>query len=123
MPYRTDDPAWAASSALAVGLREDPVLLRAYHEIGGVLALPADVFADPDLRNRLGPWFGSSAYPADRPGRSALLDAIERRGVDLPDMKAHRTATTPTGFQPSPRSTVMTTTAISPDAGRPVEVG
>jgi 2-polyprenyl-6-methoxyphenol hydroxylase-like FAD-dependent oxidoreductase len=100
LPYRTDDPAWAASSALAVGLREDPVLLRAYHEIGGVLALPADLFADPRLRDRLAPWFGSEPYPADRPGRSALLDAIERRGVDLPDMNAHRTATTPTRSNP-----------------------
>ena len=76
--YRTDDPAWAASSALAAGLREDPVLLRAYHEIGGVLALPTDVFADPVLRSRLGPWFGSPAYPADRPGRAALIDALDR---------------------------------------------
>lgn len=74
--YRTDDPSWAASSALATGLRSDPVLLRAYHEIAGVLALPGEVFADSNLRQRLGPWFGSAPYPTDHPGRAALLDAI-----------------------------------------------
>jgi 2-polyprenyl-6-methoxyphenol hydroxylase-like FAD-dependent oxidoreductase len=83
-PYRTDDPAWAASSALAAGLREDPVLLRAYQEIGSVLAVPGDLFADPELRARLGPWFGSPAYPADRPGRAALIDALDGSSTSYP---------------------------------------
>ena len=99
-PYRSDDPAWAASSALTAGLREDPALLRAYHEIAGALALPDDLFADPGLRARLGPWFGLSPYPADRPGRSTLLDAIARRGADLPDAAASRAAATPTRSNP-----------------------
>jgi hypothetical protein len=76
--YVTDDPAWAASTALAAGLLGDPVLLRAYQEIGCVLTLPPDVFADPEIRARIGPWFGCSPYPPDRPGRTALLDALDR---------------------------------------------
>ena len=75
-PYRTDDPAWAASTALVTGARDDPVLLRAYTRIASLLALPAEVFADPAIRARVGPWFGSSPYPPDRPGRTALLDAL-----------------------------------------------
>ncbi len=75
-PYRTDDPAWAGSTALVAGAQDDPVLLRAHTRIASLLALPAEVFADPAIRARVGPWFGSSPYPLDRPGRSALLDAL-----------------------------------------------
>ena len=75
-PYRTDDPAWAGSTALVAGAREDPMLLRAHTRIASLLALPAEVFADPEIRARVGPWFGSSPYPPDRPGRAALIDAI-----------------------------------------------
>ena len=74
--YRTDDPAWAGSTALVAGARDDPVLLRAHTRIASLLALPAEVFADPEVRTRVGPWFGSSPYPPDRPGRTALIDAI-----------------------------------------------
>jgi hypothetical protein len=48
-------------------------------------------------------WVRGSALlptPPTVPAGPALLDAIERRGVDLPDMNAHRTATTPTGPNP-----------------------
>jgi hypothetical protein len=76
-PYRTDDPAWAGSTALVAGARDDPVLLRAHTRIASLLALPSEVFADPEIRNRVGPWFGSSPYPPDRPGRAALLDALD----------------------------------------------
>lgn len=76
-PYRTDDPAWAASTALVAGTRADPVLLRAYNSIASLLALPAEVFADPDVRARVGPFFGSSPYPPERPGRADLLAALE----------------------------------------------
>jgi len=90
--YRTDDPSWAASSALATGLRTDPVLLRAYQEIAGALALPREVFADPGLRQRLGPWFGSVPYPAGHPGRAALISAID----------GHVTSARPENGPPSP---------------------
>ena len=90
-PYRTDDPAWAGSTALIAGAREDPVLLRAYTRIASLQALPAEVFADPEIRARVGPWFGSSPYPADRPGRTALIDAL-----DHPPALSH---TTPTPLQ------------------------
>ena len=75
-PYRTDDPAWAGSTALVAGARDDPVLLRAHTRIASLLALPTEVFADPEIRAHVGPWFGSSPYPTDRPGRTALLDAL-----------------------------------------------
>lgn len=75
--YRTDDPAWAGSSALAAGARSDPLLLRAHSRIASLLATPAEVFADPELRARIGPWLGSPLCPPDQPGRTALLEAIE----------------------------------------------
>lgn len=76
--YRSDDPAWMGGSALAAGARADPVLLRAHSMIASLLATPAEVFADPEIRARVGPWFGSPLCPPDRPGRAALLDAISR---------------------------------------------
>jgi 2-polyprenyl-6-methoxyphenol hydroxylase-like FAD-dependent oxidoreductase len=75
-PYRTDDPAWAGSTALVAGARTDQLLLRAHTRIASLLALPGEVFADPEIRAHVGPWFGSSPYPPDRPGRAALLDAL-----------------------------------------------
>jgi 2-polyprenyl-6-methoxyphenol hydroxylase-like FAD-dependent oxidoreductase len=75
-PYRTDDPAWAGSTALVAGAQDDPVLLRAHTRIASLLALPSEVFADPEIRARVGPWFRSSPYPPDRPGRTALIDAL-----------------------------------------------
>lgn len=75
-PYRTDDPAWAGSTALVAGASTDPLLLRAHATIASLLALPAEVFADPEIRAHVGPWFGSPPHPPDRPGRAALLDAL-----------------------------------------------
>ncbi len=75
-PYRTDDPAWAGSTALVAGARADPLLLRAHTRIASLLALPGEVFADPEIRARVGQWFGSPPHPPDRPGRAALLDAL-----------------------------------------------
>lgn len=83
--YRTDDPAWAGSTALAAGAREDPLLLRAHSAIASLLATPAEVFADPAIRERVGPWFGSPLCPPDRPGRAALLDAISRTSAADPE--------------------------------------
>ena len=54
--YRTDDPGWAMSVALRRGAATDPVLARASSRIGGLLALPPDVLADPAVGARLGPW-------------------------------------------------------------------
>jgi 2-polyprenyl-6-methoxyphenol hydroxylase-like FAD-dependent oxidoreductase len=75
--YRTEDPAWAGSTALAAGASADPVLLRAHTRIASLLALPAEVFADAEIRERVGPWFGSSPYPPDHPGRAAVLGALD----------------------------------------------
>ena len=74
--YRSNDPAWLGSSALAAGARTDPMLLRAHATIASLLATPAEVFADPEIQARVGPWLGSPLCPPDRPGRAALLDAI-----------------------------------------------
>lgn len=77
-PYVTDDRAWLGSTALMAGALGDPVLLRAHSRIASMSALPAEVFADPDILGRVGRWFGSSPYPPDRPGRAALVEAIDR---------------------------------------------
>lgn len=91
--YRTDDPAWAASSALVAGARTDPLLLRAHSKIASLLGPPAEVFADSELRTRLGPWFGSPSRQPERPGRTALLDALT--GASTTSMNA--TTRTPQG--------------------------
>lgn len=79
VPYRTDDPAWAASRALAAGVMHDPELLRAHVRIASLLDTPTEVFADAALRARLGPYFAAPAYPADRLGRPTFLAAIKGR--------------------------------------------
>jgi hypothetical protein len=75
--YRTEDPAWAGSTALTAGASADPVMLRGHTRIASLLALPAEVFADAEIRKRVGPWFGSSPYPPDHPGRAAVLGALD----------------------------------------------
>ena len=82
--YVTDDRGWLGSTALLAGARGDPVLLRAHSMIASMSALPAEAFADPEIRARVGPWFGSSPYPPDRPGRAELLAAITRTPLSSP---------------------------------------
>ena len=77
-PYVTADRAWLGSTALLAGARGDPVLLRAHSMIASMSALPAEVFADPETLDRVGRWFGASPYPPDRPGRAALVEALDR---------------------------------------------
>jgi len=91
-PYVTDDRAWLGSTALQAGARGDPVLLRAHSMIASMSALPAEVFADPEILSRVGRWFGSSPYPPDRPGRAALVEALDR---------------TPSISSPSPSTTMQ----------------
>ncbi|MBK8445810.1 MAG: FAD-dependent monooxygenase [Micropruina sp.] len=75
VPYSTDDAGWAMTTALRLGAEHDPVLARASSGIGGLLATPAEVFADPDVRNRAGRHLGGPAH-LDGPTRADLLSAL-----------------------------------------------
>lgn len=72
--YRTDDPAWAMSLALQAGADRDPLLPRAATRIAGVLAQPAEVFADPEIRSLAAHHLGER--PAPRPSRAEVLAAL-----------------------------------------------
>ena len=73
-PYRPDDMRWAMSKAAFAASLADQDLARTYHTIGSFLALPDELFADPDLRAsvmRLGA--GAPQYPLAGPTRAELL--------------------------------------------------
>ncbi len=63
-PYQTDDPRWAMTVALRVGALQDPVLARGSTLVGGMLADAAEVFADPEVRNRCSRYLGAPATPS-----------------------------------------------------------
>ena len=63
-PYRTDDARWAMTVALRAGALQDPVLARASTLVGGMLADAAEVFADPEVRNRCSRYLGAPATPS-----------------------------------------------------------
>lgn len=95
--YRPDDPGWAMTVALRTGAQLDPVLARGSSRIGGLLAGPAEVFADAEVRDRVGHYLGGPAHPPGGPSRSDLLSAIARgaggraagrRGPEIPGFAA-----------------------------------
>ena len=71
--YRPDDPGWAMTVALRTGSAHDPVLARASSRLGGLLAGPADVFADPEVRTRATNYLGVAPTG---PNRADLLAAL-----------------------------------------------
>jgi 2-polyprenyl-6-methoxyphenol hydroxylase-like FAD-dependent oxidoreductase len=77
VPYRTDDPSWAMTTALMAGARHDPVLLRAYARIASLLALPAQVLGDSQVQARLRPYLGAPRYPDGDCTRADLLAVLE----------------------------------------------
>ena len=82
-PYLPDDGAWPMATALQTGAADDPVLARAASRLGGLLAAPPEIFADPDVQHRLLPCRSAPRYAADGPTRAELLQAVERAGADL----------------------------------------
>lgn len=73
VPYVTEDPTWAMTTALLNGASDDPVLARASARVGGLLATPREALSDPDVGPRLGPFMGRPRYAADGPTRDDLL--------------------------------------------------
>lgn len=76
VPYATDDPTWAMTTALLAGASGDPVLARTSARVAGLLVTPRDALSDPDVGRRLGPWLGGLRYPGDGPTREDLLHAL-----------------------------------------------
>jgi AAA ATPase domain len=75
LAYRPDDPGWTMATALTIGARHDPELARAHGVVGALLATPAEVFADPALRERVLPWVGRP-WLSPGPDRAELLEVI-----------------------------------------------
>ncbi len=63
-PYRTDDARWAMTLALRAGALHDPLLARASTLVGGMLADAAEVFANPEVRDRCSRYLGAPATPS-----------------------------------------------------------
>lgn len=76
VPYAPADQSWSMTTALLRGAAKDPVLARAASRIGAMLALPPEVFADPQVRERIGPFTGSTSHPTSGPSRADLLQVI-----------------------------------------------
>lgn len=79
VPYETDDPAWAIGKAMGAASGKDPDILRAFVELGSLLALPDDVIGRPGLVDRalqLG-GAGAGAEPLPGPSRADLLGLVQ----------------------------------------------
>jgi hypothetical protein len=63
------------ATALTTGARHDPELARAHAVVGALLATPAEVFADPALRERVLPWVGRP-WLSSGPDRAELLEVL-----------------------------------------------
>jgi len=76
-PYEPADPRWSAGKALFAASLTDPELARAYSAIGALIALPSDVFANPDVPKRIAALGGAAPqYPLPGPRRAELLERI-----------------------------------------------
>ncbi|OFE15620.1 hypothetical protein BA895_22205 [Humibacillus sp. DSM 29435] len=76
VPYATEDPTWAMTTALLNGASGDPVLARASARVAGLLVTPREALSDPEVGLRLGPWLGGTRYPGDGPTRADLLREV-----------------------------------------------
>ena len=76
-PYEPGDPAWDFSKALYAAAACDPDVLRAYTSVAALTAMPADVLAEPGMRDKVIS-VGSAAprYSAPAPARAELLAAL-----------------------------------------------
>lgn len=90
VPYSPADPSWSMTTALLKGAAKDPVLARASSRIGGMLAAPPEIFADPGVQKRIGPFIASPRYPADAPSRTDLLQVLAdaRSSAKTPALRA-----------------------------------
>lgn len=76
-PYVTDDPGWAMAGALVAASRVHPDAARAQQDLGGLLALPAEVFARPGLVEVVRTHgVGGPRYPVPGPDRADLVRAL-----------------------------------------------
>jgi hypothetical protein len=76
-PYQPPDPRWYAGKALFAASLADPELARAYTAIGAFIALPSEVFANPDVSERIAALGGDAPqYPLPGPRRTELLERI-----------------------------------------------
>jgi 2-polyprenyl-6-methoxyphenol hydroxylase-like FAD-dependent oxidoreductase len=85
--YETPDAAWAMTRALMAGARSDPVLVRAYGRIGSLLALPAEVFATPEVLARVQRYLPAPRYPDGDCDRAQLLAAAARSASGVPALE------------------------------------
>lgn len=83
IPYQTDDPSWPMTTTLLNGADRDPVLARAAGCIAGLLASAPEVFSDPLVWERLGPFIGAARYPDVDISRDDLVQLIETAGEQI----------------------------------------
>jgi hypothetical protein len=77
VPYRPDDKRWAVSKALVPAAQADPDACRVQATIGGLLAVPDEVFAEPGLPQRvMALGAGAARYPLPGLDRAELLATV-----------------------------------------------
>lgn len=88
-PYVTGDPGWGLTGALFAASRVHPDAARAQQDLGGLLALPPEVFARPGLVDAVRTHgMSGPRHPVPGPDRAELVAALRtelrrsaRRGV------------------------------------------
>jgi 2-polyprenyl-6-methoxyphenol hydroxylase-like FAD-dependent oxidoreductase len=75
--YEPEDRAWAISTALYAGAGRDPEVLRALQRIGGLLATPREIVAEPGMVDRiLAAADGQPRYPFPGADRATLVATV-----------------------------------------------
>jgi 2-polyprenyl-6-methoxyphenol hydroxylase-like FAD-dependent oxidoreductase len=83
-PYRSADARWAMTVALRAGALQDPVLARASALVGGMLADAAEVFANPEVRDRCAGYMGAPAAPSSAAGGAGPHGAVRSTPTTSP---------------------------------------
>jgi 2-polyprenyl-6-methoxyphenol hydroxylase-like FAD-dependent oxidoreductase len=76
VPYETDDPGWAIGRAMAAGAGSDPEVMRAFLEIGSLLARADEVLARPGVFDKVLAAAETPAAPPPGPSRSELVELL-----------------------------------------------
>ncbi|WP_219925807.1 hypothetical protein, partial [Streptomyces sporangiiformans] len=77
VPYETDDRDWHFRRALDSAKLRDPELLRAFADIGSLLATAEETFTDPGLAGKVAELGRKAPHYCDPgPSRAELLTAV-----------------------------------------------
>jgi len=77
VPYETDDVRWRMATALATAAAREPELARSFLALGGMVATPDEIFAQPGVADRvIAAGMPGPRYVQPGPDRATLLKTV-----------------------------------------------